>query len=602
MEKYEMIRDRLYKLRKLLKENEAQWYLCDTADPHNSEYINPHYREREYLSGFTGSAGSLLVGLEGAYLWTDGRYFVQAEEELLDTGIILMREDDAGVLNIYEFIEEQFASGDILLADGRLISCKRGRKLRKVLKSIGAGLKIGKNLVDKIWEDRPQDSSAEIRVLPAELYGQDYSEKLSDFRDSIAMKGAVGAVISGLDEQMWLFNLRGSDISCNPVAYAYTVVTDIGVSLYIKERALDDELCRYAREKDITLKAYEDFYKDLPLLCFNGSVLIDPDKTNYLLCRLLEKSGVDIIECRSPLDEAKAVKTPKEIALIRDVYLKDSAVLTRFLKYVKEKAVSDKTDEYTLALRLDSMRAQIKGFTDLSFATISAFGPDAAMMHYEAGEEGSAKICEGNFYLVDSGGQYDGGTTDVTRTLAIGGVSDTAKKHFTRVAAGMLALQNAVFLKGCGGRNLDILAREPLWELDIDYKCGTGHGIGYMLNVHEGPAAVRWRMKPESSDYPLEPGMLMSDEPGVYIAGKYGIRIENILLCIHKTENSDGEFLAFEPLTYVPIDLDAIDPGYLEPKELRWLNEYHSKVRDKLMPFMESDEERAWLEKATRAL
>ncbi len=595
----EIIRERLRQLRNKLKEYEAQWYLCATADPHNSEYINDHYKEREFLSGFTGSAGTLLVGEDIALLWTDGRYFVQAMNELLDTGIILMREGDAGVPDLYEYMENNIPSGDVIYADGKLISCKMGRRIRDTLKSIGASIKIGKNLVDLIWEDRPADSANDVRLLPPELYGVEYKDKITNFRDAIAAKGAVASIVSGLDEQMWLFNLRGSDIAYNPVAYAYTIVTDIGVSLYIKEAVISDELCRFCEDEDITLKAYEDFYKDLPYLKFMGKVLIDPDKTNYLICRLLERSGTELIECLSPLDEAKAVKTPKEIAQIKEVYLKDSVVLTRFLRYVKENAVKDGTDEYSLALRLDSMRAQIKGFNDLSFTTISAFGPNAAMMHYEAPEDDSAKIAGNGFYLVDSGGQYDGGTTDVTRTLLIGEVEEVKKKHFTRVVAGMLALQNAVFLKGCGGRNLDILARGPVWELDMDYKCGTGHGVGYMLNVHEGPSAIRWKQRPASSDHVLEPGMLMSDEPGVYVAGSHGIRIENILLCVHKTENADGEFLQFLPLNWVPIDRDAIDKKYLEPKEIQWLNEYHAKVREKLMPFMESVEERVWLSRAT---
>ncbi len=599
---HEIIRQRLKLLRKKLNEYDAQWYLCATADPHNSEYINDHYKEREYLSGFTGSAGTLLIGEDTALLWTDGRYFVQAQTELIDTGILLMREGDAGVPDLFEYIENYVPTGDILYADGKLISCKMGRKLKETLAGIGAHLKVGKNLVDDIWEDRPADSEADIRLLPSELYGQEYSEKISAFRDAIAQKGAVASIVCGLDEQMWLFNLRGGDIAYNPVAYAYTVVTDLGVSLYVKERAVSDELCDYANDNDITLKLYDDFYKDLPYLKFPGKVLIDPAKTNYLICRLLQRSGMELTECVSPLVTAKAVKTPKEISLLKEVYLKDSAVLTRFLKYVKESALADKADEYSLALRLDTMRAQTEGFNDLSFTTISAFGPNAAMMHYEADEDDSAQIRSGNFYLVDSGGQYDGGTTDVTRTVAIGELERIYKKHFTRVAAGMLALQNAVFLKGCGGRNLDILARGPVWEMEMDYKCGTGHGVGYMLNVHEGPAAIRWKQLNGSEDHILEPGILMSDEPGVYVAGSHGIRTENILLCIHKTENGDGEFLAFEPLTWVPIDRDAILKEELEPRELKWLNEYHAGVREKLMPFMTDEAERSWLIKATEEI
>ena len=598
----EVIRKRLEDLRLVMAVHGAQWYLMVTMDPHASEYINDCYKEREFFSGFTGSNGTLLVGMHEACLWTDGRYFVQAEKELEGTGITLMRMGDAGVPKLVEYIKDQVASGDKLLADGKLISARSGREIYEALHSIGATFQVGKNLTKEIWKDRPADSGESIRVLPIELSGKDYHDKMVELRDEMERHEAAAHILSKLDDQMWLFNIRGRDIAYNPVAYAYTIVTKFGVTLYLKEEAISDEVWHLAEDFDIMLKRYEDFYEDLPKLHFGGPVLIDLDSTNYLTMRLLERNGNELLDHRNPTEEMKAIKNDVEIDNLRRVYLEDSAVLTRFLFYMKEHAGKDALTEVDAQKKLDAMRLEQKDCFDLSFTTISAFGSNAAMMHYEATEDNHSQIGTDNFYLVDSGGQYDGGTTDVTRTLAIGHVSAELKKHFTRVAAGMLTLQNAVFLQGCTGRNVDILARGPIWEMEMDYKCGTGHGIGYMLNVHEGPHSIRWKQADKGKEAELRPGMLVSDEPGVYVAGSHGIRLENILLVVKQAVNGDGEFLKFEPLTWVPVDLDGIDPVYLEPKEKKMLNEYHEKVRDKLMPFMETIDEQNWLKKATEAI
>ncbi len=598
----EEIRKRLENLRLVMAVHDAQWYLMVTTDPHASEYINDCYKEREYFSGFTGSNGTLLVGKHEACLWTDGRYFVQAEKELEGTGITLMRMGDAGVPKLVEYLKDQVASGDRLLADGKLVSARLGREIYEALHSVGATFQVGKNLTKEIWKDRPADSGETIRVLPEELSGKSYHEKLIELREEMEAHGAVAHILSKLDDQMWLFNIRGGDIAYNPVAYAYTIVTPMGVTLYLKEEAISDEMWQLAMDFDITLKCYEDFYKDLATMHFWGPVLIDLDNTNYLTCRLLERAENELLDLRNPTEEMKAIKNDVEISNLKKVYLKDSAVLSRFLLYMKEHAGKDEMSEADAQKKLDAMRLEQPDCHDLSFTTISAFGANAAMMHYEATEENCAKIGTDNFYLVDSGGQYDGGTTDVTRTIAIGTVSAERKKHFTRVLAGMLALQNGVFLQGCTGRNVDILARGPVWEMEIDYKCGTGHGVGYMLNVHEGPQNIRWRSNAASQEAELRPGMIVSDEPGVYIAGSHGIRLENILLVVKRAVNGDGEFLAFEPLTWVPVDVDAIDPSCLEPKEKKWLNEYHQKVREKLLPYMETIDEEAWLKKATEPI
>ncbi len=593
---------RLCALRERLKECGAQWYLCTSEDPHGSEYVNSCYHDREYYSGFTGSAGTLLVGIYEARLWTDGRYFVQAEAELAGSGILLMRMGDAGVPTLKEYLEEVLGEGELLLLDGRRISAAKGRELAAVIKGAGAKIMIGCDPAWHLWTDRPKDSAEEIRVLPEKLAGKCVAEKLADYRDALAQAGAVAAVITALDEQMWLFNLRGGDVACNPVAYAYSVITQYGVSLYVKEEAVTDALCDYAEREGITLKEYGEFYRDLPKLRFDGAVLLDTERTNYLILRMLKRSGIDIVEAISPILAAKAVKNKTELARMEKVYLEDSAVLTRFLYRVKTRAGKEAMDEYALAEELDAMRLAQDDCYELSFPTISAFGPNAAMMHYEATKEQFAPLSGNGFYLVDSGGQYEGGTTDVTRTLLLGEVPEEQKLQFTRVVAGMLALQNAVFLKGCSGRNLDILARGPVWELKRDYKCGTGHGVGYMLNVHEGPAAIRWKRTEASADTPLEAGMILSDEPGVYVEGSHGIRIENILKVVELEENGDGSFMGFAPLTLVPVDTDAIDPSALQPKEKEWLNDYHREVREKLLPFMQGTEEQDWLVRVTAAL
>lgn len=591
--------DRIESLRTELDKNDADWYLCTTSDPHGSEYINDHYKIREYLSGFTGSNGDLLIGPEGAWLWTDGRYFVQAQGELEGSGIELMRIGQEGVPELSAFLKEHVLEGDVLMFNGKLIGADLGTEIRDILKEKGAFLLAGADPVDVLWTDRPEDSHEKIRILPEKLCGEAYEDKLKKILDKMRELKCNVHIISALDDQMWLFNIRGGDVRYNPVCYAYTVISEAGVKLYVKDEAVTDELRAYAEEKEIELFSYDDFYRNGLKVNAGDRVLADPGYTGYLMTRLLEKQGAVIVAQRNPSTDLKAVKNEVEIQNSKRIYLKDSLILTRFLKYMKEWGVKDRISEYEAALMLDKMRLEDEECSDLSFTTISAAGANAEMMHYDADEKNCAVIDENEVYLVDSGGQYDGGTTDVTRTLIPANASAELKKHFTKVCAGMLALQNAVFLKGVCGRNLDILAREPLWELEIDYKCGTGHGVGYMLNVHEDPQNIRPRALKNTKEAEMQPGMFVSDEPGVYLEGKYGIRTENILLCVSRCKNGDGEFLAFEPLTFVPIDLDGIEVSEMTDKERKMLNDYHGMVREKLLPLMR-EEEKDWLINATR--
>ncbi len=591
-------KDRIESLRNVLDENDANWYLCVTADPHSSEYINDHYKVREFLSGFTGSNGDLLVGPKGAWLWTDGRYFVQAAAELEGSGITLMKSGEEAVPTLQDFIRENVLEGDVLMFDGRLIGARLGCEIRDILKKKGAFLLAGSDPADVIWTERPADSAGKIKVLGEELCGEAYREKLKRVREELDRNNCDMHILSSLDDQMWLFNIRGNDIEYNPVAYAYTVIDREETRLYVKEAALSDDMVELEADTDIMLYPYDIFYRDLCSMAGGARVLIDPEYTNYLTLRLLEKSGAKPVFGSNPTQLMKAVKNERECELMRQIYIRDSAILTKFLRYMKTEGLRMGISEKEAADKLDEMRLKDEFCDDLSFTTISACGANAAMMHYEAAEKGSASLSEDKVYLVDSGGQYAGGTTDVTRTLIPADADDTLKLHFTKVCAGMLALQNSVFLRGVSGRNLDIMAREPLWELGIDYKCGTGHGVGYMLNVHEGPQSIRPRKREGETETAIVPGMVVSDEPGVYIEGKYGIRTENILLCVSKTKNGDGEFLCFEPLTYVPIDLDGIDIRCMSEKERKQLNAYHRAVREKLMPYM-NEEEKIWLNEAT---
>ena len=592
--------ERLKALRKRMDEVQADYFLCVTGDPHGSEYIADHYKTREYLSGFTGSNGTLLVGKKDAYLWTDGRYFVQAEKELEGSGIKLMRDGDEGVPKPAAFIKEKLKAGDHLHTDGRVLSSGFGMEIADAIKKKRVMFITDTDLAGDIWEKRPEDSARPIRILPDKLTGRNTEDKIQKLSVKIKDAGAASHVITSLEEQMWLFNLRGDDIKCTPVAYSYTVINGKDVYLYLKKEAISKKLLTYLEQMEICVKPYEIFYEDLERMQLKAPILIDPSSLNFRIYQILRMKG-KLTEAVGPVTRLKSVKNSIEIKHLKDIYIKDSLVLARFLRFIKENAAKKKINEYEAALMLDRMRAGIKGFNGLSFPTISAFGANAAMMHYEAPKEDSAVIKEGSLYLVDSGGQYDGGTTDVTRTLFIGDVNRKQKRHFTRVVIAMLRLQNAIFLKGCTGENLDVIAREPIWQMGMDYKCGTGHGVGYMLGVHEGPAAIRWRMNAKKAAEPILPGMTLSNEPGVYVAGSHGIRIENIELCEEIETNEDGTFLHFVPLTYVPIDLDGILKDEMQPADIEMLNNYHAAVCDKLMPFMEGDDV-MWLKEATRAI
>lgn len=594
-----MIKKRMELLREDMRNQGVNWFYCKDGDPHMSEYVDPHYAVRTHFSGFTGSNGNLLVGLAEAYLWTDGRYFVQAEKELQESGITLMKMGQKDVPTILKFLKDNLKEKETLALDGKVFSASIDIELKGILAENKAKLTADFVFDETLWENRPLASKKPVWILEEQYAGENAACKIEKIRKALVDQKVDFHFISKLDDIMWITNLRGNDIACNPVAYAYLFLTMDDCILFLKEEAVDESVRNYLTKQGIRLMPYGAVAEYIGTLVENRSkkVLLSGNDTGLYFSHLFEER-FEVVYGENPSENEKAIKNKIEIANLKEAYLMDSLVVTRFIKYIKENAVNEKLTETKAAHILDEMRAALPGFIELSFPTISAFGPNAAMMHYEAEEGKDALLEENGIYLVDSGGQYYKGTTDVTRSIVLGNISAEMKDGYTRAVRGNLHLLNAKFLKGCTGRNLDILAREPFWEVYEDYKCGTGHGIGQVLNVHEGPQNISWA-KRAGQEAAIVPGMIVSDEPGIYVKDGYGIRIETILLCESLCVNENGEYLGFSPLTFVPIDLDGIDVEGLSKREKDMLNTYHEVVYEKLSPFMDA-EERSWLQENTR--
>ncbi len=601
-----VIRERLLRLRKKMEEEGIDYYMMPTSDFHNSEYSADFFKVREYFCGFDGSNGTLLVSRDEAGMWTDGRYFIQAENQMKGTGVTLFKMLEENVPTIKEFLKANMKAGQILGFDGRVLSTSIGEDLEKSLKNQGVTLKIDKDLAESVWTERPALPCHDLYVLSDELCGKSFKEKLAQVREKMQEYGTDFYLLSKLDDIMWLTNLRGNDVECNPVALSYAVITTDDFTLFVQEKELTDEVRDYCAKNDITLKDYHELVSFIDSTSLTGDVLLDKRNTNFLTYKTLsqkaEVSGKCLKNEKDPTEVLKACKNETELKNIREVYLRDSAKLTEFIYWVKENVGKIPMTEYSAAMKLDSMRAELPGFIELSFPTISAYNGNAAMAHYEATEDNCSEVKPEGMLLVDSGGTYLGGTTDVTRTIVVGEISDEIKKNYTLTVMGMLRLAGAQFLEGCTGKNVDILARSPLWNAGIDYKHGTGHGIGYILNVHEGPQNIRWRFTPGQNEAPLLPGMIVSDEPGVYIEGEYGIRIENILEVVKSESGPYGQFLKFAHLTYAPIDLEALDKSYMDASDIQALNNYHHQVYSKLSTIIKDEAVLSWLKNATRAI
>jgi len=590
------VKERIKMLQEKMKEERIDYYLIPTADYHNSEYVSDFFKVREYFSGFTGSNGSLLVSQTEAGLWTDGRYFIQAEKELGGSGIALFRMQEEGVPTIPEYLAQHMREKEALGFDGRVVAASYGKKLEKALQDKKIVFRYEKDIAGSLWKDRPEMPCSPVSVLPEEICGLSAAQKLAQVREKMKESNCTAHLLAKLDDLMWLLNIRGKDVAYNPVALSYGFFTMTEAWLFIQEQAVSDELRAYAAKYGITIKDYAEITAFLKMVT-EEKVLFDEDNVSYALYRILREQ-TECVSGADPTEKLKAVKNPVELSHMEEVYLKDSVALTKFIYWLKKNVGKIPMNEYSAAMYLDDLRRKVDGFLDLSFPTISGYKENAAMMHYEATETENKELKAEGMLLVDSGGQYMGGTTDVTRTIVLGEIGEEVKKHFTAVAVGMLRLTAARFLYGCTGRNLDILAREAVWNLNIDYKCGTGHGIGYILNVHEGPQNIRWRYTDTMKEAVIEAGMVISNEPGVYKEGSHGIRTENVIVARNGEKNGDGQFMYFDTLTYVPIDLCGIEPSYMQEADIQRLNAYHRAVYEKVGPYL-NEEERNWLEKAT---
>lgn len=595
-----MIAERLSRLRALMQQKGVGAYYVPTADFHLSEYVNPYFKSRQYLTGFTGSAGTLVVTMDEAALWVDGRYFIQAEEQLSGTPVKLMKMGEEGVPSVLEYLSK-LPEGTVIGLDGRTVSAAMALRMEKTLSTRNITLEPDMDLVGDIWPDRPPLPNAPVYVLGVDSVGVSAADKIADIRRVLVEKDADAHVLCTLDDIAWLFNLRGDDVECNPVFLSYAIIERDAAYIFADKSKFHACVQEYLRQLNVTLLPYNDIYEFASKYDEGDAILLSTASVNYTLYDKLYDKAI-IIDEENPEQLKKAIKNPVEIENMRKAHIKDGLAVTRFMRWVKENVGKEPISELSAAAKMDSLRLETEGNLGRSFSTISAYGPHAALPHYAPTEESNLAVEPRGFLLMDSGGQYYEGTTDITRTIAVGPLTDTEKKHFALVLRSMLRLANARFLYGCRGLNLDILARGPLWDEGLDFKHGTGHGIGYLLNVHEAPNGFRWKIVPERVDSCVfEEGMITSDEPGIYIEGSHGIRTENLIVCRKGEKNEYGQFMYFETLTMAPIDLDAIDPSYLNDAEKQQLNDYHRLVYEKLSPYMD-DGEREWLRKYTRAI
>lgn len=593
------ILDRLAALRAQMQAKSIDFYMIPTADFHNSEYVHDYFKVREYFCGFTGSNGTLVVWQNGAGLWTDGRYFIQAEKELEGTSVALFRMQDEGVPTIEEFLQQNIRKGQTLGFDGRVVSAKDGQKYEKALADKGIRFVYGEDLADSIWTDRPAFPAGKVTALDEALAGESVEKKLERTFEQVEKEGAESLLLTKLDDLMWLFNIRGCDVECNPVAMSYAYLEKDRAVLFIQQNALDEKVKGFLAEKKVQVEEYNSIVEFLGQLPEGKKVLLDMRYASYTMYKTLAERQT-LVDKKNPTELLKAVKNPVELAHMEEIYLKDSVALTKFIYWLKTNIGKIEITEITAADYLEQKRREIPEFLDLSFPTIAGYKANAAMMHYEATPESHAVLKPEGMLLVDSGGQYLGGTTDVTRTIVLGPLTEEEKLHYTAVAAGMLQLSAVRWLYGCTGRNLDILARQPVWNMGLDYKCGTGHGVGYILNVHEGPQSLRWRYVEGVGEAVLEAGMDVTNEPGVYIEGSHGIRIENVMVAENDIKNEYGQFMHFKTLTWVPIDMEAIDEKQMTETQRALLYAYQRMVYEKVSPYL-TEEEAEWLKKETRA-
>ncbi len=586
------IKERLKELRKLMDQRGIDVYIVPTKDPHGSEYVAEHYKGRSFISGFTGSAGSVLISKDKALLWTDGRYFIQAENEIKDTEYILMPIGDKDTPSMKEWLKDNLEKEGSLGFDGKLFAQKEVEDLEEALKDKNVKFIDSYDLVGEIWKDRPELSKEKAFSLDEKYAGLTAKKKIQEVREEMKKKSADIFLISSLDDIAWLFNIRGNDVAFNPVVISYGAVSLEEAYIFVDSDKIEDDLKDFLSKNGVEIKEYEEVSSFVESLK-DKKVLLDKKKINRWLYKSLK--DVKVIDSMDITTKLKAIKNPTEIKNQRNAYIKDGVALVKFFNWIDKNIGKKEITEITASENLESFRREQDLFIEASFGTISAYGANAAMAHYSASEDDFSVLEARALYLVDSGGQYLDGTTDITRTIALGPISDEERRDYSLTLKAHINLARMKFLQGTDGYQLDIACRYPLWQEGLDYKHGTGHGIGFLLNVHEGPH----RIANAPSDVALKEGMIVSIEPGVYRGGKHGIRIENIVAVKKDIKTEFGQFMSFEMLSFVPIDLNCLDIELLNREEIDWLNNYHSQVYDKLSPFM-NKEEREYLEEKTK--
>ncbi len=578
-----MVKSKLSILREKMRKENIDAYIIPTTDPHQSEYVADYYRTREFISGFSGSSGTVVVTADKAGLWTDGRYFIQAEKQLEGSGIDLYKLGVEGNLNISEFIGENVKEDGVVGFNGETYSYNRYAVLLDRLQKIN--FKSDYTLVEDIWEDRPEKPLEKIFNYSTKYTGVSAKAKITEIRDMLKEKNLTHYLISNLDDICYLYNIRGNDIEYNPVVISYALVSETEAKLFIDERKVDTEVKDELKRNGITLEDYNSIFEHLHELEKNSNLYLDPSKINVKIFKSINpliniERGPDLTLMM------KSIKNNVEIDNQKNAYIKDGVALVRFFNWIEENVEVSDITEVEAAAKLLEFRQMGDLFIEESFGTISAYGENAALPHYSPSEENPVVLQNKGLYLVDSGGQYLDGTTDITRTVALGDVTEEERYHYTYVLKSHIALLSAIFLKGTKSSALDSIARLPLWKQGLDFSHGTGHGVGYLLSVHEGPQ----RISKANNNIDMVPGMVTSNEPGVYIEGSHGVRIENIMLCIEKFTSDCGTFYGFESLSLVPIDTRPVDLNLLTDDEKNWLNMYHKNCFDVLSKYLKGSD------------
>lgn len=590
------VNERISSLRKLMFERGIDAYIVPTYDPHQSEYVGEHWKTRVWMSGFTGSAGTFVVTKDVAALWTDGRYFIQAENQLKGSEIKLFKMGIPGVPSYMEWLKENLENGATLGFDGKVFPQSDVKQMEEKLSFKEIKYIYEYDLVGEIWADRPELPKDKVFVLDVKYAGKTPAEKLEEVRKEMKKLDSDYYLLGSLDDIAWIYNIRGNDVACNPVVTSYALISMDSAWLFVDKQKATKEVENFLNSNDIEVQEYDDVRKYVEGIKKGSRVFVDPSRINKWLydgipneCKIVEGMNITTM--------LKAVKNDVEIKNLKNAYIKDGVALVKFLYWLDENLGKVKMSEMSVSDKLEEYRKEQENYVEPSFDTIAAYKDHAPMMHYKATKESDYELSREGMLLIDSGGQYLDGTTDITRTIVLGPITEEEKRDFTLTLKGHINLAKARFLYGATGSNLDVLARFPLWQEGIDYKCGTGHGVGFFLNVHEGPH----RISPAPNNVRLEKGMVITNEPGVYKEGKHGIRLENDLVVTKDISTDSGQFMKFEVISFCPLDLDGIDVKLLTEDEREWLNNYHEEVYSKLSPYLD-DSEKEWLRNETRRI